>query len=93
MDQGADDEGDHDDSDATQEEEKRCDDLSQPEPVEDGDAEQQPNLPDTDGPKAGKKKKNDGKTGKGGKGNKKGSEFSPASTRSQTAVRVSPWTR
>ena len=86
MDQKSDDEGDSEDSDAVQEERKRCD---SPVPVEDGDAE--PDLPDTTGPDAGKKNKKN-KVGKG-KVDKRVSTCSPANTRSQTAVRVSPWRR
>jgi len=87
MDQKSDDEGDCEDSDAVQEERKRCD---SPVPIEDGEAE--PDLPDTTGPDAGNKNKKK-KVGKGGKGDKRVSTYSPANTRSQTAVRESPWKR
>jgi hypothetical protein len=88
MDQKPEDEGDCGDSDAVQEEKKLCD---SPLPVGVGAAEQQPNIPNSDKPETGKKGKKDAKAGKGGKGDKRVSAFSPANTRSQTAVRESPW--
>jgi hypothetical protein len=90
MDQEADDEGDREDSDAVQKEQKRCDSLSQSEPVEAGEAEQQPNIPDSDGPETGKKSRKDARAGKGGKGDRV-PESSPALTRSKKAVRTSPF--
>jgi hypothetical protein len=87
MDQKPDDEGDCEDSDAVQEEQKLCD---SPVPVEDGEAEQQPNIPDSDKPETGKKSRKDAKAGKGGKGDKV-PESSPALTRSKKAIRTSPF--